>query len=188
MKVKDFLEQVRIGLNDIDAFEFSNNELVNYLNFAQDWIVNQLIILESPLIIKSVDLSNCLNGATLPNDFVKEHSVVSGNYILHSIATPQVPNQFSYKILGHKLYSGNENVTLYYFYRPPCYQSLDDNLFLPNYFGHLLYEIVVFLGKKRIEVGNQAEATLSKVYMDQLLQVVSGISGQNFVRPIPFMV
>ena len=43
MTVADLLKQVRYALNDTEGVEFSDSELINYLNQAKDYVVQSAV-------------------------------------------------------------------------------------------------------------------------------------------------
>ena len=188
MRVGDLLQQIRYAINDTDKIEFSDAELINYINQAQDYISNVCINNAFKGLIKETDLTLIDGKTELPQDFVREYSVVANGYILKSLPADAEVDEYSYKIVGNSLYSQNDTVNLYYFYMYPAYVSVNDELVIPNVFVNLIREIVTYLALNRTNINTSFELQLSKLYEDRILRVINSYGNSNIERPMPFVV
>ncbi|WP_457641457.1 phage adaptor protein [Persephonella sp.] len=188
MTVSDLIQQVRYAVNDTDNVEYTDGELLNYVNQAQDYISNVCINNTFKGLINEVDLALTNNQVALPNDFVREYSVINGINILKSIPPDAEPDAYSYKIVGKTLYSKNDTVKLYYFYKYPSYVAVSDAVVVPDVFLNLLREIVIYLALNRTNINTGFEMKLSQLYEARLLEIISGYGYSNLERPMPFVV
>lgn len=188
MTVSDLIQQVRYAVNDTDSVEYTDGELLDYVNQAQDYISNVCINNAFKGLIKEADLTLTNNQVALPNDFVREYSVVNGIYILKSIPPDAEVDEYSYKIVGKTLYSKNDTVKLYYFYMYPSYSAVSDTVVIPDVFINLLRETVVYLALNRVNINANFEFQLSQLFESRLLQVINSYGNSNLERPMPFVV
>ena len=188
MRVSDLLQQIRYAINDTDKIEFSDAELLNYINQAQDYISNICINNAFKGLIKETDLTLIDGKTELPQDFVREYSVVANGYILKSLPADAEVDEYSYKIVGNSLYSQNDTVNLYYFYMYPAYVSVNDELVIPNVFVNLLREIAIYLALNRLEFNTAFETQLAQLFETRIIQVINSYGNSNVERPMPFIV
>ncbi|RMD45746.1 MAG: hypothetical protein D6831_02985, partial [Aquificota bacterium] len=71
MTVNDLISQIRQAVNDTDKIEYTDQELINYINQAQDYISNVCINNNFKGVLKQTDLTLTNDKAALPSDFVK---------------------------------------------------------------------------------------------------------------------
>ncbi len=188
MTVLDLIQQIRYAINDVEKIEFSDEELINYINQAQDYISNVCINNAFKGLIKEVDLTLTDGKVELPQDFAREFSVVANGYILKSLPADADVDEYSYKIVGNSLYSQNETVKLYYFHMYPAYVSVNDELAIPNIFLNLLREIATYLALNRVNINTNFEVQLAQFFESRLLQVINNYGNSNIERPMPFVV
>ena len=188
MTVQDLINQIRYQINDADRVEYTEAELIGYINQAQDYISQVLINHRFKGLIKNVDLSLSNGKATLPEDFIREHKVKAGGRLLKSVSVSEDVDIYSYKIIGNEIYSGNEQVTLYYFFMYPSYVAVSDTLKIPRVFENLLKEIVIYLALNRTNINASFEVQLSKMYENKIINIISNYGNSNFERPMPFVV
>lgn len=188
MLVKDILSQIRYAINDTDKIEFSDTELLNYVNQAQDYISNVAINNGFKGLLKETDLTLTDGKVALPDDFVREYSVTNGMFILKSVPPDAEVDEYSYKIVGNLLFSKNENLKLYYFYMYPPYVSVNDELVIPNIFLNLLREIATYLALNRVNINTNFEVQLAQFFESRLLQVINNYGNSYIERPMPFVV
>lgn len=188
MLVKDLLQQVRILINDVDEIEFSNEELLNYLNEAQTFFVLTCVNLNIPIFLKTVYLYGCQNGASLPDDFLKEQAVFRDEIALSALPPGMPLKNGYYYIIGDKLYSGDDHLMLIYHALPSYYKSLNDEIVLPNYCLPLIKNMIAFLAKKRIEIPGQAEVELTKSFSDLIMKQLASVSNDYSLRPVAWRV
>lgn len=188
MLVRDLLKQVRIIINDVDGIEFSNEELLSYLNDVQTFFVLTCANFNVPIFMKTTNLQNCSQGALLPEDFLKEHAVFKEGIALSSLPQGAPLKSGYYYILGNKLFSSDDNVLLIYYALPNSYRSIDDELVLPNYSLPVIKNMIAFLAKKRIEIPGQAEVELTKSFSDLIVKLLASISNDYSMRPVAWRV
>jgi hypothetical protein len=189
VKVKDFFEEVRFTINDVEKLEYTDNELLTYLNQAQDYIVNTCINHQYNRFLKTATLNtDTTSGQALPDDFVIEQSVYAGEREL----TPLTPDAVIkdgepyYKIVGDKIYAGLSPITLTYYYHPERYTSYEQDLQLPRIFNNLLKEIVVFLALNRNEFNTSVEQQLAVLFEQKLLSLISAYGNGFIPLNLPF--
>ncbi len=188
MTVQDLINQIRYQINDTDKIEFTDGELLNYVNQAQDYISQVAINHRFKGLIKMSDLSLSDGKATLPEDFVREHKVKAGSRLLNSVSVSEDVDVYSYKIIGNEIYSGNDQLTLYYFYMYPAYIAMTDILKIPMIFENLIREMVVYLALNRTNINASFEVQLSKLYESKIIRIISNYGNSNLERPMPFVV
>lgn len=113
MTVEELLLDVRCSLNDNDILEFTDDELLRYLNSSLDFIENILVVNNSSLLLSSMLLSN--SSTVIPNDLLKIEKVENSTGInIPFVAAKRNPTN-SYSIIGNTIYSNPANLTLYYY-------------------------------------------------------------------------
>jgi len=188
MTVEELLTQVRYQINDIDKAEYSDDELINYINDGLRFIVNELIRIGSALWLKKINLTLKDDSTSLPSDFIKEQAVLdSQGNILKSLAPAEPLSQYGYKIIGNTLYSKNDKIEFIYFMDYPKVSSLTDSVRVPDYMLGLLKEIVIFLALNRNEFSLNVESDLIKTFESQILQLAN-IGKQNLEITMPFII
>lgn len=160
MTVGELITAVRYDLNDTQKIEYSDAELIEYINRAQEWINQELIELGSHLVVKKASLELTNSTAPLPADFVKEYAVVARGNVLESIPPSDALRDYTYKIYGSRIEAKADTVDLYYFYAFPKYASANDVIVLPDVLMNILKYLTVLLAKNRIEVPAKLEASL----------------------------
>jgi len=189
MTVEEFLNQVRYQINDTDKAEYSDTELINYVNDALRFISNELIRLSSPILLKYTTLSLTDGAADLPSDFVREEGVLdSQGNLLKSYPAIKPADQYGYKIIGDKIYSNNTSLDLFYYALFPFVASLDDEIPVPAYMVNLLKEIVIFLALNRNEFSLNVEQELLKAFGAQIYEIANSVTQTYYERELPFKV
>jgi len=187
--VEEFLNQVRYQINDTDKVEYSDAELISYINEGLRFISNELIRLSSSLLLKKVNLELTNGEVSLPNDFVKEEAVLnSQGYVLKSYPYAKSIDQYGYKIIGNKLYSDNTEITLFYYAPYSFVSTLNDEISIPDYLLNLLKEIVVFLALNRNEYILTVEQRLFKIFVAQIYEIACSINNSFYERELPFKI
>lgn len=185
MTVGELIQRLRILLNDTQAIEFSDGELIGHINQAQDYIVQTAVNLGFQGFIKKTTLTLTDGSSPLPVDFIREYSVVAGKYILNAVPPDAEISPKTYKIVGDKIFSRNDTLDLYYFFQPAYYTATTDVIQLPAVFNNLLMEIVVYLAKNRIELAGM-DIQLASLYEQKIAQIVSAYGNAFIERPMPF--
>jgi len=189
MTVEELLTQVRYQINDTDKVEYTDTELIGYVNDGLDFISKELIRLSSPVLLKYTTLSLTDGAADLPNDFVREEGVLdSQGNLLKSYPPIKPVDQYGYKIIGSKLYSNNTSVDLFYYAFYPKVSALTDTIPIPDYMVQLLKEIVIFLALNRNEFSLNVEQELLKVFASQVYDIAKMTGETYYERELPFKV
>ena len=188
MTVEELLQQVRYAINDTQKVEYTDAELINYVNDALRFVSNELIRLSSPLMLKTTTLNFIDNSADLPSDFIREEAVIANGIVLNSIPATQEPGTLNYKILGNKIYSKNNQVLLLYYAGFPSVLALNQSVPIPDYMLSLVKSIVAFLALNRNEYNTSVEQELIKVFSGQVLELAKMIGEQFYERILPFTV
>jgi len=178
MIAEDLLKQARFQLNDTDKVEFSDEELLGYLNQALLYINNLGITLNSRIFIKSIDITLSDGKATLPGDFVREKRIIAGDAVLKS--------NIDYQIYGNEIYTNADSITLEYYFQLPALTSLSDEIPLKDIFANILKQIVVFLALNRTNVNANLEVQLSQLYEKQLRNIFKLYGNTRFERKLPY--
>jgi len=187
--VQEFLDQVRYQINDTDKVEYTDQELINYTNEALSWLGAELARYGAPQVLKFTTLVLTNGEADLPSDFLFESGVLGPDgSLLKSVPPVQPADQYSYKIIGNKIYSNNTSLDLFYFASFPFVSALTDLIPVFDQAVNLLREIVIFLALNRNEFNTSIEQALMKEFGVQVLELVRQTGSQNFERSIPFMI
>lgn len=188
MTVKELLNYVRYQINDVDKVEYSDTELIGYVNEGLRFISNELIRLSSPLLLKKTTLELTDGEADLPSDFIKEEAVLNSQGQALKSYPPSYPiDQYGYKILGNKLYSNNTSVDLIYYASYSSVSTLDSILPIPDYMVSLLREIVIFLALNRNEFSLNVEQELFKLFASQVYELAK-VGSSYYERELPFKI
>jgi hypothetical protein len=192
MTVGELLDQIRYMINDRDKLEYTDNELINYLNQAQDYIANTCINHQYKGFLKTTTLTLTDGVATLPDDFVVESALYAGdpprNLLPIAPGTPIEANSYVYRITGNQLESDQDTITLVYYSYPQQYFNTTDTINLPPQFINLLREITVFLALNRNEFNTSVEQQLSVLYEQKLLKLISNYGLATVPLNLPFWV
>ncbi len=178
MLVSDLIAEIRKSINDPNALEFSNEELLELINEAQGWIVNGAINQEYLGFVKSAELTLTDGKTALPPDFVREYAVLNTSGTpLYSVFPSDKVDEKSYAIIGTEIYSNNDKIKLLYFYVPSRYADISETISIPDVLIPVLKEAVVSLALNRVELLNDAavRGTLMSNFEARVAQIVSNI-------------
>ena len=180
MNAGDIIREARYQLNDTDKIEFSDAELLSYINQALRYINEIGINLNSNLLLKRADLTLTDGVASLPSDFIREKVVRAGKTALQS--------NRDYQIIGDKIYSDYENLTVEYFYQFPLLISVSDILPVKDVFTDVIKQIVIFLALNRTNVNAKLEVQLSELYKAELERIFKMYGHTRLYRKPPFAI
>lgn len=185
MKVADVLIQVREMINDTAKIEYSDDELLRILNRVQDYIADTCINKQFSRFLKTATLNS---GDSLPDDFVVEDGVFWKDKKLKPVSpSAQIKQgELAYKLIGNKIEAGVSPLTLLYYAYPHHYKSLDDDLVLPPYFNNLLIEMVAFFALNRNEFNTSVEQSLSALFEQKLIRLISRYGFSKIPLNLPF--
>jgi len=189
MTVQELFEGVRYQINDVDKVEYSDEELISYLNEAISFLNNLLIDNLSPLLIKTDELFLVQGSSSLPEDFYLEKAVLDnqGN-LLRSVSVGAPLTKDSYYIAGREIFSGNSRITLYYYSVYPQISALTDTIQVHPVFLNLLKQMVIFLALNRNEFNLSIEQALMERFAQQALSLSNKIGAANIERQMPFVI
>ena len=188
MKVGDLITQIRAAINDTRKIEYTDDELIIYINQSQDYIANTAINAGYKGFLKTATLQLTDGEADLPSDFVRENAVLAGTTRLLPISTTNLVTSSTYQIVGNKLKTQNDEVTLVYYAYPQQYLTVNDELQLPQHFINLLKEMTIFLALNRNEFNTGVEQQLSALYEQKLLRLIKNYGLWAIPRELPFEV
>ena len=187
MTVDELLSLVRYQINDVDKVEYTDNELIAYLNEALRFLSAELINVNSSILLKEADLSLTNGHTVLPSDFVKEEAVLdTSGKILKSVPAQATVDSTSYKIVGDTIYSENDAITLIYYAPYPSVSASTDPVPGKDYMTNFLTEVVAFLALNRNEFNTSIEQALSERFGTQVLRIANSVGISNYERSIPW--
>jgi len=179
MKAEELITECRFQLNDTDKIEFSDGELLSYLNQALRYINNFGINLNSKLFLKRADLTLNNGVALLPADFVREKSVKTGSMTLKSGK--------DYNIIGNEIYAKSDTITLEYFYQITHLSSLAEDIPLRNIFVNVLKQMIIYFALNRTNVNAKLEIELGELYKRELENIFKLYGNTRLDRKLPFI-
>ena len=184
--VQDLLIGVRYRINDTDSVEYTDAELIDYVNEALQVVGNELCRLGAEAVRKRAALTLTDGSAALPSDFVREVEVKSGDAVLLPLPDPEEVDETTYAIEGGRIYSGASELSLLYCAALPLVSAPGDTLPLPDFFAPLLRQMVVFIALNRNEFDTSVEQALLTAFQGQILSLARLRGHGNFERPLPF--
>jgi len=187
MTAGELIKILRVDLNDTSAIEYSDSELLEYINRALEWINQELIALGSHYVIKKTTLTLTNNVSPLPSDFVEEYAVVSNGITFESIPPHETLRDYTYKIYGGKIEAKADTIDLYYYYSFPALSSTQDEIPLPQSLMNLLKYLVLYMAKSRIELPTKLEASIIQD-VKRKLQSFAEMGINNITMVVPFRI
>lgn len=153
MTPKDIFRQVRMSAEIADNAEvkYSDYQMVAALNSVLSMVYNALSSQNSSILTKEDTLELDDYEADLPSDFLSMVAVfdASGNPLVISGKSAAI-SAGTYRIMGNKIYSLNSSLIIQYksWFDAVEYDTVEDDLELPAYFGELLrkYAVIVLTG------------------------------------------
>ena len=188
MTVAELFTDIRYQMSDENNISYSNTELVGYLNQVNEFMYATLIDFESNLVIKEATVTLTSTEGDLPSDFHLDDAVKADEVFLNAVAPSITPNSTQYKILGEKIYSDNDSITLYYYYMPAGYTATTDTLTIPRYFQNLYRQMIKFLALNSDEYDTNIEQALMSRFESNILSITSKRGNTNPRQVMPFMV
>ena len=132
MECSQLILSLRLLMNDMVGARYSDHQLILFLNLAISMIYDQLIGYANSLAKKTATLTMADGSAQLPEDF---HSL-SLAYHDSEDTLPDYgvmePEAGYYKIVGDRIYSGDEDLDIEYFYVPAKIETIDDEVDIPR--------------------------------------------------------
>lgn len=153
MTPRDVFRQVRMSaeINDNAEVKYSDYQMVAALNSVLSMVYNALSNQNSSILTREDTLELDDYEADLPSDFLSLVAVFDPSGTPLTIAGKSAAiGTNTYRIMGNKIYSLNSLLTLQYkaWFIDVEYDTMDDDLELPAYFGELLrkYAVIVLTG------------------------------------------
>ena len=175
MTPKDIFVRVRMApeINDNAEVKYSDYNLIAALNSVLSIVYNTLSSSSNDLLTQETELTLTDGKAALPSDFLSVVNVTAGNYVLKPQSKSNDVDEYSYRIRGNYLYSGNSTVTLEYkpYFTDIDYDTTGTELILPNYFSELLKKYVVIVLHGGI---NKNDSTIVQQVTDDVYKLTAG--------------
>ena len=181
MIVSELVSRIRIRLNDTQAIEFSDAELIGYLNDTLKSISLYLARVRYPGLVRvtSVSVPAGTPSVALPSDFLKEENLYWNNDPLDEIHRVQDDErgrpQYYFREGGFfKLYPvPDEAGELKIVYYPLLtVHSMTDAIPLPSFFEPVLVHAVAVKGRSRVELNPSIEAQLQEYIYRQVMDFI----------------
>lgn len=148
MLVDELISESRVLLNDTDELEFSETELLKYLNNGIDIIENILSSKNSSILLNELDIVS--SSTQLPSDLLKISNVYNSSTKKYLTLSSNVDiSENEYKIIGNTLKVLYPPVKLIYFKRLKRY-SKGQQLEIDEFFNSMLVDYVVSSAKSRL--------------------------------------
>lgn len=148
MLVDELISESRVLLNDTDELEFSETELLKYLNNGIDIIENILSSKNSSILLNELDIVS--SSTKLPSDLLKISNVYNSSTKKYLTLSSNVDiSENEYKIIGNTLKVLYPPVKLIYFKRLKRY-SKGQKLEIDEFFNSMLVDYVVSSAKSRL--------------------------------------
>ena len=148
MLVDELISESRVLLNDTDELEFSETELLKYLNNGIDIIENILSSKNSSILLNELDIVS--SSTQLPSDLLKISNVYNSSTKKYLTLSSNVDiSENEYKIIGNTLKVLYPPVKLIYFKRLKRY-SKGQKLEIDEFFNSMLVDYVVSSAKSRL--------------------------------------
>lgn len=169
MTVQDLITRLRTYLNDPQAIEFSDAELLGYINdiLREISLYTARVRFQGFLQNYSVGVSAGTGEVPLPADFLKEEYVVwnerplSETHPLYSVQSGEPKEYYTERgsLFLNPVPDTDGTIKIAYY---PLFgvSSLDDTIPLPSYFEAVLLHGVTVKAKNRIELNPQIDAQL----------------------------
>ena len=148
MLVDELISESRVLLNDTDELEFSETELLKYLNNGIDIIENILSSKNSSILLNELDIVS--SSTQLPSDLLKISNVYNSSTKKYLTLSSNVDiSENEYKIIGNTLKVVYLPVKLIYFKRLKRYNK-GQQLEIDEFFNSMLVDYVVSSAKSRL--------------------------------------
>lgn len=150
--MNNLLNKIRIRINDIEAFEFSNNELISYINNGLSNVENILAINHVKFNISLLKTTSSL--CAIPNDLIQIYKIIE-----NGLEIPQkdvISSKYGYYILNNNIVLPCTNADIYYIKEFPRLQE-DDTLKLPSIIIEYLYLYTIIKALSRLEFNMDKE-------------------------------
>jgi len=174
--VNDFISHIRRMVSDVVKIEYTDEEILEYLNDALNGILQTLVARRAQVLIKKITVSSF--PYQLPERFLGIYTITDGKGNEARLIDPvdaETASSFSYYLLDGYLYvkpDDVEEVTLYYYERPVLTQLTDS---IPFYYiigSGLKYLVAKMLYIKQ-EMRTPEETNLAVFYNDLANRIIN---------------
>ena len=205
MLVSDIITSARYRLNDAGSVEYSDAELLDYVNTVQRFINKFLIAHDSGLVKATTTLDTSSGSHALPSDFMAIWYVKDDNDVLvrhkdpidspvlnmfyptYSVTNPS----YYYYVVGNDIYSNLDSIELGYYKKLDDNAATTDTVPLPDSFRNVLLEMVLIIAFNRNEFAINIEELLTRQFSEALNSLISNYGfayRENIMRKMPWMV
>jgi len=178
MRVLDFLAELRTLLNDTQAIEFSDKELIDHANAVIRKLSMFLANSNAWITRKEAEMTFTDGKSPLPSDFLRDVELYTKE--------GRVP----YNIVNNEIVVSPEvkTATLLYHFWLPQISTTEEDLQVPEILHDALKYGVVVLAKTRIEAPMKVESELEQVFTLYALPVITRYSNPPHKQSLPFVV
>lgn len=177
--VQDIIDQARIYLNDKESIEYTDNELITYLNDGLGFMENILADNLSSITLSSVYLVSC--PSKLPNDFLKvDKFEIDGKPLYYEERTKNI-NDDEFSIIGDEIIITKPGM-FYYYKVYPRVSSVDDYMDIYKPLETVLKEYMVIKALSRLEYNTQEEQAKLNDLMNTIITIAKKRDGLPSIR------
>ncbi len=155
MTVETLFDEIRIYLNDRDKLEYTDDELMIYLNSGLEYMETLLAERRSSITLSTLDYVS--TPALLPDDFLMVYKVVNNNNQLTYKERELKTADYEYSIIGNQLILNTIPSTLYYFKTFERVTSIDDDIDIYTPLIRVLKDYIIVKALNRLEYNSQVE-------------------------------
>ncbi len=150
--MKELINKIRIKINDTSSFEFSDNELISYINDGITYLENVMVLNKVKFNISL--LTTSLSVCPVPEDMLAIYKVISYG---KEIPLKEVySKEAGYYILNNNIILPYADAEIYYIKE---YErvTINDKINLPKIFINYLYLYTISKALSRLEFNMEAE-------------------------------
>ena len=175
MTVDNLIKQIRTAINDVEELEFSDNELLMYINDSLDYICE--ILADNQSSINLVILDIIATSTVIPNDLLRINKVGNGITNYKQIYNVDKVGSLEYSLLGNELIVSTIPCKLYYFKRLEhlALEENIDDMYSPIF--PFIVEYSVIKAQSRLEYNLQLEEQKLQLLKDKVAKMISRRSG-----------
>lgn len=179
MTPNDIILAVRMApeIKDMDAAHYSDYDILQALNETAAYIYGILAEQTSSLLDKRVELQRAGtdDGYLLPDDFLQlVNAYDADGRVMRARAKGQDLTEHTYRIVGSKLYTKSNAVTMDYkpFFVELTVDDLEQEMDLPPFFKTLIKKAVILL----LQAGDQQDTDALQLISDGVLKLVGNMA------------
>lgn len=154
MTAETLFNEIRIYLNDSQRFEYTDDELMAYLNNGLEYIETLLAERQSSITLSTLEYVSA--PSPLPDDFLTVNKVVSDKQLKYKERELNTAD-YEYSIIGNQIIIGTLPATLYYFKTFDKVTDLADDIDIYKPLIKVLRDYVIVRALNRLEYNTQVE-------------------------------